>query len=186
MSAKIRDFIDIPEGLNVSVVNEIVYIKKEEASLSFILPKCVMVQIDGNKLSMKYNDLKGASAIKFEKDKKMFFGLVRAKLNNMMSGLLKPWSRTMDITGVGFKAFIKQGNMVQFFLGYSHDIFYVFPEKISIKIENDTVLTLTSIDKILLGNMVADVSKNLRPVNKYKRKGIFERGVSYKFKEMKK
>jgi len=82
----------------------------------------------------------------------------------------KGFSRTLEISGVGYRAEVR-GNVVQFSLGFSHPIVFQLPSGIQAKVERQTVVTLEGVDKQLLGE-VAAAMRRLRPPEPYKGKGI--------------
>jgi large subunit ribosomal protein L6 len=90
---------------------------------------------------------------------------------NMVEGVSKGFMRTLEISGVGYRAEVVGKIGVQFSLGYSHPILFQLPEGIQAKIERQTVITLEGIDKQLLGE-VAVAIRRLRPPDPYKAKGI--------------
>jgi len=97
-------------------------------------------------------------------------GLTRKLIANMVQGVSKGFSRTLEISGVGYRAEVR-GNVVQFSLGFSHPIVFQLPSGIQAKVERQTVVTLEGVDKQLLGE-VAAAMRRLRPPEPYKGKGI--------------
>lgn len=109
-----------------------------------------------------------------------FHGLARALANNALVGVTDGFTKDMDIVGVGYKAEI-QGRKILFALGYSHPVEYALPEGIDAKTERmntktsinqyQTTITLTGIDKQMLGQVAAELNR-LRKPDAYKGKGV--------------
>ena len=80
------------------------------------------------------------------------------------------FEKTLKLTGVGFRANLK-GKQLNLQLGFSHDINYDIPEGITVKVEKQTTIIVSGVDKELVGKVVADL-KFFKPVEPYKQKGI--------------
>lgn len=104
-----------------------------------------------------------------EKQTKAFHGLYRNLLNNMVIGVSTGFSKTLLITGVGYRAEI-QGKLLFLSLGYSNDIYFGIPDGVAITAEAAKV-TVSGIDKQRVGEISAQIRK-LRPIEPYKGKGI--------------
>jgi large subunit ribosomal protein L6 len=98
-------------------------------------------------------------------------GLTRALLANAVTGVSAGFTREMDIVGIGYRAEMKGDQVISFSLGYSHPIEFVLPKGVTCKIDKQTHLTLSSIDKQQLGQICANI-RSLRPPEPYKQKGI--------------
>ena len=96
-------------------------------------------------------------------------GLRRTLLANCVEGVTKGFSKTMEVIGVGFKVAVK-GNIVELSLGFSHPVIVELPKGIEAKAEG-TKLTISGIDKQLVGEMCAKI-RRLRKPEPYKGKGI--------------
>jgi large subunit ribosomal protein L6 len=161
--------------------------------LPVILPKGVTVYIsDANVVSVKgpLGELKQSISkdIKVEvvdntivlerpsesKNHKSLHGLYRALLANMVVGVSQGFKKELELVGVGYRAEAK-GQLLEMSLGYSHEIIMQLP--VEVKIETKTerrsnpVITLTSMDKQLIGHVAAKI-RSLRPPEPYKGKGI--------------
>jgi len=104
----------------------------------------------------------------------MFHGLTRSLLANAIKGVSEGFSKELEIVGVGYKAEHK-GDKVIFQLGYSHPIEFSIPKGISIQVEGGTKLTVSGIDKQLVGQVAANI-RSLRKPDVYKGKGIRYKG----------
>jgi large subunit ribosomal protein L6 len=97
-------------------------------------------------------------------------GLARKLVANIVEGVNTGFTRTLEIIGVGYRADVR-GEHVHLSLGYSHPIVYQLPAGVEAKVEKQTVLTLQSADRQLLGEVSAQI-RALRPPEPYKGKGI--------------
>ena len=117
-------------------------------------------------------------------DIKKVWGMNRSLLNNMLIGVYKGYEKTLEMTGVGYRAAIK-GNSLNLQLGYSHDINFEIPKDVKINVEKQTTIKINGSDKQQIG-MVASQIKSFRPSEPYKGKGIKEKGEYVLRKEGKK
>lgn len=97
-------------------------------------------------------------------------GLTRTLINNMVVGVSKGFSKTLEIVGVGYRAEIKSNRLV-LQLGFSHQIVLVPPPEIKITVEGINMITVSGIDKYLVGQIAAKI-RSFRPPDAYKGKGI--------------
>ena len=108
----------------------------------------------------------------------------RSLLNNAIIGITTGYSKTLELSGVGYRAALK-GKQLNLQLGFSHDVNYDIPENIKITVEKQTTLKISGSDKQEVG-MVASKIKSYRPPEPYKGKGIKEKGQYILRKEGKK
>ncbi|MCF8242190.1 MAG: 50S ribosomal protein L6 [Melioribacteraceae bacterium] len=101
---------------------------------------------------------------------KSLHGLTRALINNMVEGVTKGYSKSLEIVGVGYRAEAK-GNNLFLNIGYSHPIYFVPPEGITIEVPVQTQIKITGIDKELVGLVAAKI-RSFRKPEPYKGKGI--------------
>jgi large subunit ribosomal protein L6 len=97
-------------------------------------------------------------------------GLTRKLLANIAQGVSKGFTRTLEITGVGYRCEVR-GNALYLTLGYSHPIVFQLPPAVSARVDRQVVITLESSDKQLLGQVAAQI-RALRPPEPYKGKGV--------------
>jgi large subunit ribosomal protein L6 len=97
-------------------------------------------------------------------------GLARRLIDNMVQGVHTGFTRTLEIVGVGYRA-ESRGQALHLSLGYSHPILFQLPPGVQAKVDRQTVITLESIDRQLLGETAATI-RRLRPPEPYKGKGI--------------
>lgn len=107
-------------------------------------------------------------------------GLVRALIQNMVTGVTEGFSRVLDIVGVGYRAEAK-GKVLNLSLGHSHPVQFAVPEGIQISVEKQTRVTVNGVDKQLVGETAARI-RRLKPPEPYKGKGILYAGEVVKRK----
>ena len=131
---------------------------------------------EGKEISIKPKKINGET--------KRLWGMNRSLLNNAIMGVNLGYEKTLELTGVGFRAALK-GKQLNLQLGYSHDINFDIPENIKIIVEKQTIIKMSGIDKQLVG-MIAAKIKTFRTPEPYKGKGIKELGQYILRKEGKK
>jgi len=131
----------------------------------------------------KENNLVIKQLKKSEKNNIMW-GTTRSVINSAIKGVTTGHEKTLELTGVGFRANLK-GKQLNLQLGFSHDTFYEIPESIKLNIEKNTIIKISGIDKELVGKVASEI-KMLKPVEPYKGKGIKEKGQYVLRKEGKK
>ena len=112
------------------------------------------------------------------------WGTSQALLSNLVIGVTEGFFKTLDITGVGYRAAV-QGKTLNLQLGYSHDINYPIPDNIEIKCETQTTIEVSGTDKQAVGQVAAEIRSYRKP-EPYKGKGIRYRGEQILRKEGKK
>ena len=156
------------------------------------LPKGVAVEIQGNTVAVKgpkgelrrtlHTEMQVAladgqvtvSRPSEEKRHKALHGLSRTLVQNMVDGVSKGFSKTLEIQGVGYKAEAKPYG-VNLIVGYSHPVKYEAPKGIKISVENNTVVKIEGADKEMVGQVAAEL-RQVRPPEPYKGKGIRYQG----------
>ena len=144
------------------------------------------LKIDLNIFDLNLNDGKKVSIKpkKITETTKRLWGMNRSLLNNAIVGASVGYNKTLELTGVGFRAALK-GKQLNLQLGFSHDISFDIPENIKILVEKQTIIKISGSDKQEVG-MVASKIKSLKPTEPYKGKGIKEQGQYILKKEGKK
>ena len=152
------------------------YLKVQKEKTLNINNEYLNVTFSDGKISVVPKDLK--------KQNKIIWGLQRSLINNAVIGVGKGYEEKLKLNGVGFRANLK-GKQLQLQLGFSHDILYDIPEGITIKVEKQTTIIISGVDKELVGKTIADI-KFFKPVEPYKQKGITSEGQFILKKEGKK
>ena len=117
-------------------------------------------------------------------DIKKMWGMNRSLLNNAVIGVNEGFVKTLEMTGVGYKAAIR-GNSLNLQLGYSHGTDFEIPKDVKISVEKQTIIKISGSDKQLVGTVASKI-KSFRPSEPYKGKGIKEKGEHVLRKEGKK
>jgi large subunit ribosomal protein L6 len=165
--------IDIPQAVTVDVGDGLVKVKGPKGELKYDLPFGVTVAADSGKVNVqRASDLKKDRAL---------HGLVRSLIANMVTGVSLGYKRDLEIKGVGYRAQAK-GNKIVFTLGFSHAIEYELPAGVTATSDDKmTSISLTGIEKQLLGQVAANIRK-LRKPDVYKGKGVRYAGERIKLK----
>jgi large subunit ribosomal protein L6 len=154
--------VKVPQGVKVSFKNDTIMVEGPKGKLSQTYhPVISFEQKDNEIIVSRAND---------EKQTKSYHGLYRNLLNNMVTGVSTGFTRSLVITGVGYKAEI-QGKILILSLGYSSDIYMQIPDGLSVTADANGKLTVAGIDKQKVGKFASEVRK-LRMPEPYKGKGI--------------
>ena len=121
---------------------------------------------------------------KIDKKTSILWGTYRSLVNNAILGVSQGHEKTLQLSGVGFRASIK-GENLNLQIGFSHDVNFKIPKDIKITVEKQTLIKISGVDKDLVSKTSADI-KGLKPVEPYKAKGITEKGQFILRKEGKK
>ncbi|MDP4289512.1 MAG: 50S ribosomal protein L6 [Bacteroidota bacterium] len=159
--------IAIPEGVKVTVSDKnLVTVKGKLGELTQQVDPCITVKVEGSTIIVERNTDQNRH--------RALHGLYRALIANMVKGVSEGFKVVQELVGVGYKA-SAIGQVLELALGYSHNIFVDLP--VEIKVETVTergknpIITLTSYDKQLLGQVAAKI-RSLRKPEPYKGKGI--------------
>lgn len=157
-----KKVIAIPKGVTVTSKDSTITIKGPKGQLEQQVPQGIAAKVEGESLSFtRSND---------ERRMRALHGLTRALANNMVEGVTNGYQKKLELVGVGYKA-EKRGKWVQFALGFSHPIIFVPPPEITVDIPVPTQLTISGIDKQLVGAVAAKI-RSIRPPEPYKGKGV--------------
>jgi large subunit ribosomal protein L6 len=154
--------IAVPGGVKVHVADGTVRVEGPKGKLSRAMPREIAVAVDGATVNVTRNEeTRRARGI---------HGLTRKLVANMVEGVSKGFTRTLEINGVGYRAEAR-GSVLQLALGYSHPIAYQLPAGVTAKVDKQVVITIEGADRELLGQ-VASALRELRPPEPYKGKGM--------------
>jgi large subunit ribosomal protein L6 len=156
-----RKPVQIPKGVQVSISGDTISAKGPKGTLKLHRHDAVTVKEEKGELVFeRAGD---------DKPQRAAHGLMRALVNNMLTGVTQGFTRQLEINGVGYKAEIKGGTIV-LSLGYSHPVEYKLPEGVTAKVDKN-LLILAGIDKEQLGAAASKI-RSFRPPEPYKGKGI--------------
>lgn len=168
MSRVGKKIIEVPKGVTVNVTDGTIEVQGPKGKLTTPVPAGGSFKLEDGKLT----------AERASEDYAAIHGTARALVANAIKGVSEGFTQDMDVVGVGYKAELK-GKAIHFALGYSHPIEFVLPDGVTAKIEKvqkqitqyQTTVTISAIDKHLLGQVAANMNK-LRKPDAYKGKGV--------------
>ena len=157
-----RKPIEIPAGVTVSYDNCVMTVKGPKGELTRTLHPDMEISVDGAVLTVaRPSD---------DKDHRSLHGLTRTLVDNMVTGVSTGFSKTLEISGVGYRA-AKQGDKLVLTLGFSHPVEMDAPAGITIDVPAQNKIVVSGADKEIVGAVAADIRKWRKP-EPYKGKGI--------------
>ena len=155
--------ITVPSGVTVKIeANNKVSVKGPKGELVRTLHSDMKISLEDGVLTVvRPSD---------NKDHRSLHGLTRSLLNNMVVGVTEGFSKTLEISGVGYRAAL-QGKNLNLSLGFSHPVVVEAPAGIKFEVPNQTTIIVSGIDKELVGAVAAKIRDWRRP-EPYKGKGI--------------
>ena len=157
-----KKVIAIPKGVKVNVQQGAVEVQGPKDKLLQKLPPGIGFEVNGEQLQAK--------TLREDPELGKFHGLARSLVANAVKGVTEGFRKDLDIVGVGYRAEVK-GKQVHFALGYSHPVVFDIPTGIDVAIDKQTHVTVTGIDRQLVGQVAADI-RQLRKPDPYKQKGV--------------
>lgn len=154
--------IAIPEGVTVTIDGNVVTVKGPKGELTRALHKDMIVEMEDNSVVVKRPS--------DEKEHRALHGLTRTLVANMVDGVSKGFTKTLEIAGVGYRA-TKAGNKMNLALGFSHPVEVVPPAGITIDVPAPNKIVVSGIDKEAVGALAAKI-RSFREPEPYKGKGI--------------
>ena len=154
--------ITIPKGVTVNVIDGAVEVQGPKGKLRQAHPAGINFELAAGQLLAK--------TATEDKSLGKFHGLARTLIANAVTGVTNGFKRELDIVGVGYRAEVK-GKQVVFALGYSHPVVLDIPAGIEVAIEKQTHITVTGVDRQLVGQIAANI-RNFRQPDPYKQKGV--------------
>jgi large subunit ribosomal protein L6 len=154
--------IEIPNGVKVAVNGATVSVEGPKGKLRQDFRSEVTVEVNDDELTVARKD--------DSKNSKSFHGLYRSILGNMIQGVTQGFQKTLLINGVGYRAEVN-GKILVLNLGYSNPVEFLIDDGLDIAVENNTRITVSGIDKQLVGQACAEI-RSVRPPEPYKGKGV--------------
>jgi large subunit ribosomal protein L6 len=175
MSKLAKKPVSISEGVNVAFDQDIIKMNGPKGNLSFRIPEGVSVKSVEGRLVISLKDptssrsagLRGAS--KNNQKLKPSLGLTRAMVSNMVTGVSHGFEKKLELSGVGYRAQVA-GRDIAISVGFSHPVIITADLGLNFAV-NENIITVSGIDKDLVGNMAAKI-RFIRPPEPYKGKGI--------------
>ena len=158
-----RMHITVPAGVTVDYKDNLVTVKGPKGTLTQkIATHAIDVKVDGNIVTLeRHNELK---------ETKSMHGLYRMLIANMVQGVVTPFSKTLVIAGVGYKASVS-GNKLTMNLGYSHPVEFTAPEGVTVTCPDANTVVVTGISKEQVGQVAANI-RSKRKVEPYHGYGL--------------
>lgn len=158
-----RMHITVPAGVTVDYKDNLVTVKGPKGTLTQkIATHAIDVKVNGNIVTLeRHNELK---------ETKSMHGLYRMLIANMVQGVVTPFSKTLVIAGVGYKASVS-GNKLTMNLGYSHPVEFTAPEGVTVTCPDANTVVVTGISKEQVGQVAANI-RSKRKVEPYHGYGL--------------
>jgi large subunit ribosomal protein L6 len=168
--------VEIPAGVQVAVSGGMITAKGKLGEQKTPLSDLVDVKVDGNTVVVapKRNETRN----------RMMWGTTRAIIATMVKGVSEGYSKSLEITGTGYRAAV-QGKNLEINLGFSHPVVYPVPAGIRITCERPTSIKVEGTDKRLVGQVASEI-RAFRPPEPYKGKGARYSDETIRRKEGKK
>jgi large subunit ribosomal protein L6 len=157
-----KKVIAVPKGVKINVQQGAVEVQGPKGKLLQPLPPGIGFELKGDELQ--------ATTLREDPELGKFHGLARSLVANAVKGVTEGFRKDLDIVGVGYRAEVK-GKQVVFALGYSHPVVFDIPTGIDIAVDKQTHVTVTGIDRQLVGQVAADI-RAMRKPDPYKQKGV--------------
>lgn len=164
--------VELPKGVDVTHASGVITVKGPKGELQFDISPRLDVALDDNELSLERPTDRPSDRAQH--------GLARSLIANAVQGVTEGFSKKLEIQGVGFRCQMK-GKQLELALGFSHPVTVEPPEGITIEAPEPTRITVTGIDKQLVGQVAANI-RALRPPDSYHGKGVRYEGEQVRLK----
>ena len=168
-----KQSIALPAGVSVEYANSVVTVKGAKGTLSREVKGNIDIKCEGAQVHVV--------ALDEQKETNALHGLYRALLAAMVKGVSEGFVKSLEVKGVGWKAQM-QGNKLVLNVGFSHPVEFVQPEGIKLECPSPTDITVSGIDKVLVGQVAADL-RAIRVPEPYHGYGIRYKGEHIEHKE---
>lgn len=162
MSRKGRAPITLPKGVEVAVKDNNIVVKGPKGTLQQALVPGVTLSVENNIVTV--------GVTSEDRTLSKFHGLYRALVNNMVIGTSQGFETKLEMIGVGYRAAV-QGQKLDLQVGNSHPTELPIPAGISVKVDKNTAISVTGIDKQAVGQFAAQIRAKKKP-EPYQGKGI--------------
>jgi len=164
--------IVLPKGVECTVVDKLVKVKGPKGQLELLIRKNVKILIEQEVMTVFIENPADCES--------KFLGLYRTLIYNMVVGVTEGYFKKLELKGVGYRANL-QGRALNMQLGFSHPTKKDIPDGLEVKVENNTLITISGIDKQLVGEFAALIH-HMRKPEPYKGKGVHYLGQFYRRK----
>ena len=176
MSRVAKNPINVPDNVELNIVENLVKVKGSKGELEFNIPPSVSIENNENVLTVKYDEDDQQSVA--------LAGTTRSIVNNMVIGVSVGFEKKLELIGVGYRA-KASGKLLELTLGFSHPIKYQLPDEVEVETPSQTEVVLKSHNKQILGQAASEI-RAFRPPEPYKGKGVRYSDEQVKRKEAKK
>lgn len=152
----------IPTGVTVEKTDDLIVVNGPKGSLNITLNPNVKVEISEGQIVVKRKNDQAKN--------KSLHGLTRSLIANMVTGVATGWNKNLELVGVGFRA-QSTGEKLNLTVGYSHPVEVLAPEGIKFEVRDNTKISVSGIDKYLVGQVAANI-RSIRKPDVYKGKGV--------------
>ena len=168
--------IEIAQGIEVAINGDIVKVKGSKGEIEQVIPSGVLVESKDGQIiiSIKEQNKKNTA----------LWGLIRALLQNAVTGVSQGFEKKLEIIGVGYKANMEGDKILNLAMGFSHPVKMPIPDGLEVKVEKN-IITVSGINKEKVGQLTAEI-RAVRKPEPYKGKGIRYVGEKVRRKEGKK
>ncbi|MEN0075763.1 MAG: 50S ribosomal protein L6 [Paracraurococcus sp.] len=154
--------VPVPAGVQVALQGRTLVAKGKNGELKLDLTDDVEVEVESNQVAVKPR--------RDDRRSRTMWGTTRSLINGMVTGVSTGFTKSMEITGTGYRAAV-QGKDLVLALGFSHEVRYPIPPGISIVCERPTAIKVSGADKQRVGQVAAEI-RAYRGPEPYKGKGV--------------
>lgn len=162
MSRKGRMPIQLPKGVDIQLAGELITVKGSKGTLKQPLLPGILIRIEPELVHVEVE--------KDTRELSRLHGLYRALISNMVVGTSQGFEKRLEMVGVGYRAAV-QGNLLDLQIGFSHPTKLHIPEGMLVKVEKNTLIIISGIDRQAVGQFAAEI-RGMRPPEPYQGKGI--------------
>lgn len=154
--------VPVPNGVDAKINGQTVQAKGPKGQLEFVVNELCLVKMGDDGVEV--------TPVNKTKEARSMWGMCRTQVANIFEGVTEGFKRDLELVGVGYRAQMK-GKTLVLALGYSHDVEYEPPQGIDIKVGKPTEISISGIDKQVVGEVAAKI-RSFRPPEPYKGKGV--------------
>ena len=155
--------VPIPSGVDVSLAGTTLTVKGPKGTLVQQVHPDITINVANDEVLVTRPD--------DEREHRALHGLFRSLIANMVVGVTEGYTRRLEIVGVGYRAALRGSSGLTLQMGFSHPVEFDAPEGIAFEVPTPTRITITGIDKQVVGQVAANIRKIRKP-EPYKGKGI--------------
>jgi large subunit ribosomal protein L6 len=156
--------VKIPDGVKVAMKDRTITVENKNGKLDQWIDPAIVLEIDDKENEIRFTRKDD------QRRSRAMHGLYRMLVDNMITGLVKGFEKTLSIVGVGYNAKL-QGKKLVLQIGFCHPVEMDIPQGLTLEVPNQTTITVKGMDKQLVGQFAADI-RAIRPPEPYKGKGI--------------